>query len=302
MVTIIDGNNLACRCWFAIEPLTTSTGQMTNVIYGFLKSLRLYVKRFKGSKFFIVWDGAGKKEAHKLYADYKSNRSKFPDEFFEQIRELQKIIKLLSIPQYQIDNVEADDVIGTITKKARKKGHKVIIISADHDFEQLISKHVNIIVPSLAMYKEKWKDYEFILEKYGDLKPKDLIDVMSLSGDGSDNVKGLKGVGEKTAISLIRANNGLLNLLNDIDNTKTYDRKGNLKNATDKLKEQIKNNVELIKIFNQIVKLDCTLNIVADFNYNRIIDVEKLQNVFEELEFKSFLNDFESWIKIFSEI
>jgi len=300
MVVVIDGNNLACRCFFAIEPLTTSGGKQTNATYGFLNSLQAYGERFKNSNFFIVWDGAGKKEAHELYSEYKSNRSKLPQELFDQIKDIQRVVSILGIPQYQIDNVEADDVVGTIAIKARKLGKKVIIISNDHDFEQLITNHIKIITPALSIVKETMKSKSFVLKKYGGLKPKQLTDFMAIVGDGSDNVKGVPGVGDKTVIPLMNANGSLENIFKNINNLKTFDKNGVLKDVSDKLKSKIYDNIDLIKVFKRIVTLDCNVDIEIDFNSKKNINKESLENIFYELEFNKFLGKIDKWISIFA--
>ena len=300
MVIIVDGNHLASRCYFAIDPLTTSKGHLTNVTYGCINTIRSYKKRFGNAYLIIVWDGRGKKEEHKIYEQYKADRKAFPEEYYIQIKDTQNILNALNVIQFQYDNIEADDVIGTITYKARKKGQKVVIISSDHDFEQLISSHVQIIIPSLAIYKEKTKDYNYVLERYVGLKPSQLVEMMSLTGDDSDNLDGIDGIGNKIAARLIKANGSLENVISNVDNLKTYNKKNELIDAPDNLKTKIKNNIETIKICNKVVALNCHLDVDVKFEHTRQIHIDRLKELFINFEFKSFLNEIDQWQSIFS--
>lgn len=301
MVFIIDGNHLAARCYFAIDPLTTENGKSTSVIFGFINSLYTYVKRFGllDNYYCITWDSEGPKERHKLYPDYKANRKKFPDEFYEQISDIRTILKCLPVEQYKIEATEADDIIGTITLQARKKGQKVLIISSDHDFEQLISKHVRVLSPSLAISKEKLKNSEFVIEKYG-IEPKQLIELMALVGDGTDNINGVEGIGEKTAVNLLKVNGGLNNLLANVEDLKTLAKDGTVKDASSKMKEKIAKSVERIKLNRLLVEINCHLDISISFDKHKAIQLPELKEQFKKLEFNKFIKELDLWQKTFS--
>jgi len=297
-IIIIDGNHLACRAFFAIKDLKTSTGISTNATYGFINCIRSYARRWENALITVAWDGAGKKEAHNLLDEYKADRKPLPNDLYSQFSDIKRILSALSIPQFCLDHVEADDIIGTLTLKARKEGHKVIIVSSDHDFEQLITKHVQIMVPSLAAYKEIFKDYSFVDEKYNGLRPKQLIEMMSLAGDGSDNVSGVEGIGSKTAISLIKANENLQQILESPGDLKNINKKGEFVDASKKLKQKISDNIRMIKVFNKIVKIDCHVPINIKFKKGTV-NLEKLKQIFKELEFKRFLKDIGEWQELF---
>jgi DNA polymerase I len=294
MVIIIDGNHLACRNYYGIKPLITTAGKETQCIYGFLNSLRILIKRFKSPNtyFFIVWDIGGKSWRHLSYPRYKSDRPGIGGSFYEQVNMVRDIVRNFDVIQYMQRDVEADDFVGTLTLKARRKGEDVKIISGDHDFEQLISKHITVLCPKPGA-PEVIKDIEFIRKTY-DLEPHQLIEMMALCGDSSDHIDGVDGVGEKTAIALLKANNGLDNLLKNVDTLKTYSRKNELIDASEKLKEKIKSNIDMILQVKKLVTID--YNIDLEFVMERKkFDFEKLYSSFKELEFNRFLNDFEKW-------
>ena len=222
MIIIIDGNHLASRCYFSIDELKTSNGQNVNCIFGFLSSLRFTIRRFKkdADNFFIAWDSRGKKKRHEIYPEYKAGRKKIPDDFYEQLKILKETVGFLGVSQFRFKSTEADDIIGSLAVKIRKHGQRVLIISGDHDFVQLVSPHVTVLCPKMGMSKEKWKDYDYVVTNYG-LKPNQITELMSLTGDPSDNIPGVPKVGEKTAAKLIQANGSLDNIIKNVDDVPT---------------------------------------------------------------------------------
>jgi len=291
MVVIIDGNQLACRCYFSLDKLTTSTGKRTETIYGFLTSFRKIVRDYgdDDSIFFLTWDG-GNDRRKSIYPEYKAGRKKFEDAFYDQLDELRKIINLLGIKQYHYKAVEADDLIGTLTYKSRKKGKKVLIVSSDHDFEQLISRHVEVLHP---MGHNIIKDVQFVFDNYG-IAPDRLPEVMAITGDPTDNIPGIDGVGDKTAARLILANGSLDNIFSNIDNLKIMNRKGVMVDAKEELKQKVKLNLDNIKISYRLVKICSDLDIEPDFKKQEQ-DFNAVLQIFKELDFKQFSNEFHSW-------
>lgn len=299
MVYIIDGNHLACRCFFAVDELKTSYGKHVNMIYGFVGFLKSFVKRFGSENhFFVTWDSVGKTWRHKLYPDYKADRKKFPDEFYEQLDDVRQILRVLGICQYKENGVEADDIIGTLAYKSRQNRKRVLIVSSDHDFEQLISNSIQILSPSLAQSKEKFKDKNYVISKYG-VKPKQLIDVMALTGDGSDNIAGIPGVGEKTAVNLLKANEGLKNVMDNVDNLKFFNKKGVLGNASESLKGKVRGGLGGIPLTKKLVTINCELPFEPVFERQRF-NLGKLIVHFRKLEFKRFLKNSNSWETVFN--
>jgi DNA polymerase-1 len=304
MVVIIDGNQLACRCYFSIitknghrNILTSKTGQRTETIYSFLASFRKIIRTYKeqDTTFFLTWDG-GNDRRKSIYPQYKAGRKPFEDEFYEQLEQIRGIVKLLGIKQYHFLAVEADDLIGTLTYKSRKKGKKVLIISSDHDFEQLISRHVKVLHP---LANDLIKDEKFVLDNYG-VRPDRLIEVMALTGDTTDNIPGIDGVGDKTASKLILANGSLAYLLNNTDNICILNRKGQSVLVKPELQQKIKNNIENIKIAYQLVKINCDLDIEPDFS-KQPVDLNSVLEKFKELDFEQFKDDFKKWEDCFSD-
>lgn len=297
MVIIIDGNHLACRNYFGIHPLVTTYGKETQCIYGVLNSLRILFKRFKSPKtyFYIVWDIGGKSWRHLTYPRYKSDRSGIGGTFYDQANTVRDIVKFFDIKQYMGKDIEADDLAGSLAYKARKNGQDAIIISGDHDFEQLISSHIKVLCPKPGGMPEILKDVEYVRKTYQQLEPNQLIEIMALTGDPSDHIDGVDGIGEKTAIALLKANKGLDNLLKNVDNLKTISRKNNeIVDASEILKNKIKSSIDMILQVKKLVTIDYRLDL--DFKLERQKpDFEKLHLSFEELEFNRFLNDFEKW-------
>jgi DNA polymerase-1 len=303
MVIIVDGNQLACRCYFSITSknggrniLTSKDGQRTETIYAFLSSFRKIVRTYKdeNSTFFLTWDG-GNDRRKAVYPQYKAGRKKFEDAFYEQLDEIRKIIKLLGIKQYHFSKVEADDIIGTLTVKSRKKGQKVLIVSSDHDFEQLITRHVKVYHPAGDFVK----DEQYVLETYG-ISPNRLTEIMAITGDSTDNIPGIDKVGDKTAAKLILANGSLAYMLNNVDDIKILNKKGESVPAKDDLKEKIKNNVDNIRISHQLVKIVCDLDLEPDFSRQQT-NFETAFEIFKKLDFEQFTNEFTQWKECFDD-
>lgn len=302
MVTIIDGNNLACRCYFAIKSLTTSKGETTNLIYGVLASLRSYVSRFgQENHYFIAWDSEGQKERHILYPNYKADRKKFPDEFYTQLENVRQLIAALNVQQFKLPYVEADDVIATLALKSRKAGHRVLIVSSDHDFEQLISKSIKVLSPSLAQSKEVLKDRDYVVDTYG-LEPTQMTEFMAILGDDSDNIAGIVDVGEKTVTRLLLANGGMNGVIQAGDKLKIISRKGELTDATDVLKKKISTSIEQILLNYKLVKLNTNLDVEPIFKPFPGINIELVTELFKKYEFNKFLSEIEEWQNTFSAV
>lgn len=299
MVVIIDGNQLACRCYFSLDVLTSKTGQRTETIYGFLSSLRKIVRTYKddSTTFFVAWDG-GNNRRKSIFPDYKSGRKKFEYAFYEQLNEIRKIITYLGIKQYHLQEVEADDIIGTLTVKSRKKGQKVLIVSSDHDFEQLISRHVKILHP---LGKNIIKDEQYVLDNYG-IRPDRLLEIMAITGDSTDNIPGIESVGDKTAVKLILANGSLDKMISNVvnfDNLFVLNKKGEITTAKDELKEKIRNNIDRIRIAYKLVTIYCDLDVEPDFSKQHN-DFEALFETFKKLDFNQFINEDKTWRDCFS--
>jgi DNA polymerase-1 len=295
MVVIIDGNQLACRCYFSIDELSNKRGERTETVYGFLVSFKkLIIDYCKNATVLIAWDG-GNAKRKTIYPDYKAGRKKFENAFYSQLDRLREILNLLSVKQFHYADVEADDIIGTLTYNYRKLGNKVLIVSSDHDFEQLITKHVEILHP---MNNNIIKDINFVLDKYK-IMPNRLPEVMAITGDPTDNIPGVEGVGDKTAAKLILANNSLEEMLENVDYLKILNNKGDKVDAKEKLKQKIKSNIDNIKISYKLVKICTDINIKNELKEVIKPDFERVLNIFKTLEFERFIDDFDFWKKTF---
>ena len=196
-LVLIDGTAYLYRAYHALPPLKNSKGENTGAIHGFLNALNKIIEDFNPKHIGLVFDAKGKNFRHDIYSEYKANRSSMPEELVEQIPKLYELLSLMGYPPIIIDGVEADDVIGTLSKKF-KNIREVKIFSGDKDFAQLVDKKTSIINPiNLDIVDQK-----AVKKKFG-VEPKNIIDYLALVGDKSDNIPGVPGVGNKTASRLI---------------------------------------------------------------------------------------------------
>ncbi|MGQ9617878.1 MAG: DNA polymerase I [Candidatus Aminicenantia bacterium] len=273
---ILDANSLIYRSFFAIKKLSTSDGFPTNAIYGFLSTLRKIINEIKPDYICIAMDAGGKTIRHQAYEKYKSERPPMPDDLQMQIPLIKKIISAYRISLIEISSYEADDVIGTLAEKGRGKGLEVVIATTDKDLFQLVRDGIKIYNPS----KEAYLDEKGIEEFFG-VKPSQVVDVLSLWGDPTDNVPGVPGIGEKGAKELIRKFGSLENLLQNIEKLK------------ERYREAIKNNMESLLISKELVKVKTDLDIefnLSDFKLKEG-DLSELRTIFEALQFRTFLQE-----------
>ena len=196
---LIDGTSLLYRSYYAIRRLSTSKGFPTNAIFGFLTALRKLKDKENPHYLAVVFDTAGPTIRHKAYKEYKAHRKPMPEDLVEQLTYIKRIIKGLNVMMLEKEGYEADDIIGTLARKGQKEGFRVVIVTGDKDFRQLISPQISL----WDTMKDKVTDYETFKKEYA-LEPEQVIDLMGLSGDSSDNIPGVRGVGEKTALDLVK--------------------------------------------------------------------------------------------------
>lgn len=199
---LIDGNNVIYRAFFAMPPLTNTAGQQTNAVYGFTTMLLRLIEEHKPTHMIVAFDAGKVTFRHEGYQDYKGGRQKTPPELSEQFPLLKELLSNLGIPQFEIGNYEADDIIGTISRQADEAGRQVMIVSGDKDMLQLASEHTTVALIRKGVTEVELYGPEQIREKY-DLTPEQIIDLKGLMGDASDNIPGVPGVGEKTALKLL---------------------------------------------------------------------------------------------------
>lgn len=199
LLVLVDGSSYLYRAFHAFPPLTNKQGEPTGAMYGVLNMLKSLIAQVEPSHIAVVFDAKGKTFRDELFEQYKSHRPPMPDELRSQIQPLHAIIKALGIPLLSIEGVEADDVIGTLAVQASQAGKHVLISTGDKDMAQLVNDHIMLI----NTMNNTLLDREGVIEKYG-IPPELIIDYLALLGDSSDNIPGVKGVGEKTAIALLQ--------------------------------------------------------------------------------------------------
>jgi len=202
---LIDGHALAYRSHFAFirNPLINSKGQNTSAIYGFVLSVLRLMEEHAPDRIAVVFDSPEPTFRHEEFPDYKATREKMPDEMAEQLPILDEVVEALGLPSVRCPGYEADDVIGTLARRAEKAGWDTWIVSGDKDFTQLVSDHVKLLDPKKKSGQAEVIDREAVEERFG-VPPEKVVDVLGLMGDSSDNIPGVPGVGEKTAIELVK--------------------------------------------------------------------------------------------------
>ena len=205
-ILLIDGNSMANRAFYATmgRMMKTPTGISTNAVYGFFQIMFKTIEEENPDKIIVAFDISSSEKRTKIFSEYKAGRHKAPEDLTMQFPIIKELLRMMNIPIVQKDGIEADDILGAIAKKEGKKGNKIIILTGDRDYFQLVDMNVNIRYPKTIMGKTEYIIYDNykINEEYG-LTPEKLIEVKALMGDASDNIPGVKGIGEKTALKLI---------------------------------------------------------------------------------------------------
>lgn len=223
---LIDGNSSIYRLYHAIQFLNTSTNLPTNAVFGFARLLFKLLKEDKPEYMAVVFDAVAPTFRHELFEAYKAQRSRMPSDLVQQVPYIKRLIQALNIPLVEVPGYEADDVIGTLAKKAEQVGICTIILSPDKDFLQLVSDKIQVL--SERMGHRVLYDVEKVKERYG-VEPAKIPDVLGLMGDPSDNVPGISGIGEKTAGKLIQEYGSVEELLHNVDKVKNAKQRENLK-------------------------------------------------------------------------
>jgi len=274
---IIDGHSQLYQAYYAITGLTTPKGQPINAVYGFTRMLRKIIREDKPCYMAIAFDTKGPTFRHIEYKKYKSHRKPTPDDLVSQIPLLYDVVNAYNIPLFAIQGFEADDIIGTISKKLSKENIECTIITIDKDMDQLIDKHIKIFNPR----KKEIRDTEKLRKEKG-IEPENVIDILALGGDSSDNIPGIPGIGYKTALNLIREWKSLENVISNADKIKGKKKQENLL----KYAELARLSKRLATIDTE-VPLDFNLEACRLTNFNNI----KLNELFTNYGFNSFIAD-----------
>jgi len=279
---LIDATAFCYRAFYALSGLTTSFGQPTNAIYGFTVILNKIIKEYKPEFLAICLDVSRDTFRQKKFADYKIQRPPMPEGLVSQMPLIKEIISAYGIAIFEKEGFEADDIIATLTKKAHQKSLEVTIISSDKDMLQLVDDHTSVFSP----YKNEGIIYDTkkVYQRFG-IKPPQIPDIIALMGDSVDNIPGIPGIGEKTAVELINNFGSLKNLLENTDKIKQ-----------EKLKKTITENIEKIKLNSELSILCDSMDIDFDLEKMKLgqPNSKDLYRLFKHLEFKKLLKDLPS--------
>ena len=218
---LVDGSALVYRSHYAFarRPLTAPSGEYTSVAFGFLNALVRLIEDYDPTYFAVVFDRPGTNFRHRMYPEYKANRKPMPEEIREQLPRLRELLEAWGLPILEEDDVEADDVMGTIAARAAAREHKAWLYSGDKDFLQLVNERIGLLKPGRRGEEVTPVELEDVRRTYG-LEPSELVDVFALSGDKADNIPGAPGVGDKTALKLILEFGSLENLFEQLEKSR----------------------------------------------------------------------------------
>ena len=289
-LVLIDGNSIMNRAFYGImgsKMLTTKDGKYTNAVYGFLAIMFKLLEDVNPEYLVVAFDLKAPTARHKMYEGYKANRKGMPDELAEQMPIIKEILRAMNIDIVEMEGYEADDVIGTLSRYGESKGLDVIILSGDRDNFQLATDKVTIRIPHTKAGKTETDEYnrEKIIEKYG-LDPRQLIDVKGLQGDASDNIPGVPGIGEKTALALIQKFGSIEKLYEQVEKEED--------GLKGKQREKIVNNKDLAFLSKTLGTINLEVPIedkLEDFKVEPW-DKEKVLNIFKELNFNRYIDRF----------
>ncbi|MFP4025846.1 MAG: DNA polymerase I [Thiohalospira sp.] len=276
---LLDAYALIYRSYYAFikNPRFNSKGLNTSAIYGFTNTLIDLIAKEKPSHVAVVFDPPGPTFRNEIYKEYKAHREVMPEDIRKSIPYIKNIIEGFQIPILQVDGYEADDVIGSLAKQAEKEGFTTYMMTPDKDYGQLITDHIKIYKPGRAGGDMEIIDKSKICEKFKINNPEQIIDIMGLMGDSSDNIPGAPGIGEKTAIKLIEKYGSIENIYTHIDE------------ITGKQKEKLLENKEQVMLSKDLVTIK--LDVPVKIDVKKLVlddpDEELLTRLFEELEFRS---------------
>ncbi|WP_019121962.1 DNA polymerase I [Brevibacillus massiliensis] len=278
-LVLIDGNSIANRAFYALPLLSTSSGLHTNALLGFTTMLLKVLDEMKPTHLLVAFDAGKVVFRHSEYTEYKGGRAKTPPELSEQFPLIRELLDAFSIKRFELEGYEADDIIGTMTRRADQNGWKTTVITGDKDMLQLVSDCVSVALTRKGVSEIELYTAKEIEEKYG-LAPAQIIDLKGLMGDSSDNIPGVPGVGEKTALKLLHQYGSVEEVLANIDHI-----------SGKKLQENLRNNVEQAKMSKSLATImreapvDLQLDDVSFNGY----DAPTLIEFFKRMEFKSLI-------------
>jgi DNA polymerase-1 len=282
-LVLVDGSSYLYRAYHALPPLTNSKGHPTGAVKGVVNMMRRLIKDYPHSQIAVVFDAKGKTFRDDMYSEYKANRPPMPDDLRPQVQPILDIVQAMGLPLLVVEGVEADDVIGTLARQATEQKRDVVISTGDKDMAQLVNEHVTLV----NTMTETVLDIPGVTEKYG-FGPELMIDYLALMGDKVDNIPGVPGVGEKTAQGLIQGVGGLDAIYADLEKIRTLTFRG-AKNMPEKLIEH--REMAYLSYRLATIKTDVELAVGPESIQMTLPDNLKLRDLFEHLEFKSWVKE-----------
>jgi len=280
---LVDGSSYLYRAYHALPPLTNSKGKPTGAVKGVINMMRRLQKDYPKSTLVVVFDAKGKTFRDDMYSEYKANRPSMPDDLRIQIEPIHQIIQAMGLPMLIIDGVEADDVIGTLAVQATCIEQPVIVSTGDKDIAQLVNEHITLV----NTMTNTLLDREGVIEKFG-IPPELIIDFLALLGDKSDNIPGVPGVGEKTALGLLQGIGGLDAIYSRLDEVAGLDFRG-AKNMASKLEEH--RDIAYLSYQLATIKTDVQLPLGIGQLHNKAPDLNLLGDLFADMEFKAWTKE-----------
>lgn len=282
-LVLVDGSSYLFRAFHGLPPLTNSKGQDTGAIYGVVNMLRSLVKDYEPSHMAVVFDAKGKTFRDEMYDQYKANRPPMPDELRSQIEPLHTIVKAMGFPIIVEPGVEADDVIGTLARQATEQGIECIISTGDKDMAQLVSEHVTLI----NTMTRSTMNLEGVVEKFG-VPAELIIDFLALKGDKVDNIPGVPGVGDKSAVAMLNGIGGVHKIYDNLDKIADLDFRG-----AKAMAKKIEGYKDQAFLSYELATIACDVKLDYEPTNLHIGEMDKVQlkSLFAELEFKKWLSE-----------
>ena len=279
---LIDGNALIHRAYHAIPPLTTKSGELVNSVFGFTSILLKAIEDIKPTHIAVAFDMKGPTFRHKMYKEYKATRVKAPQELYDQMPRIKDLVKAFNIPIYERQGFEADDIVGTLSKKIKINN---VIVTGDLDELQLVDDNTKVYTMRRGMQDTVIYDDEKVIERFG-IRPDQLIDYKGLRGDPSDNIPGVRGVGEKTASALLQKYETIENLYKEI---KKQDK---IEGISDRIRKLLLEQEEQARLSKELATIIVDMDLEIDLKDCELGDYDKdeVVNLLHELEFRSLLS------------
>ena len=281
---VIDGNSIVNRAFYGVSnTLTTREGQPTNAIFGFLSILNKLRVDGKPDALCVTFDRRAPTFRHLAYEGYKAQRKGMPEELASQMPLLKQVLTAMNIPMYELDGWEADDIIGTIARVDEENGWETVIVTGDKDSLQLVTEKttVSLVTSRMGRTTTRLMTPDAFREEYG-FEPINIVDLKAIMGDASDNIPGVKGVGEKTAMSLIQQANTLAAIYEDLD---AWGLKPGMRKKMEEGVDAAKMSYELATI-----QRNAPVTFVPDENVRKPVDNDALYTMFLELEFSKLMD------------